>query len=197
VLCRLYTPQDFAALYAIEERCFEPLFRFGRRTMRQFVSRSNAATWLAEEDGELKGFAMVEWTEHKLRLCGGGPSPQGYKSGVPGSEPLPQGFKGGVPGDGSSLPGCKSRVTAYIQTIEVAPEARGRGVGRALLGPIENSALAAGAVRIRLHVDAENAGAIRLYEAQGYRCQGRQENYYPLSRAALIYLKRLDCGRES
>jgi ribosomal protein S18 acetylase RimI-like enzyme len=169
MLYRLYTPEDFAALYAIEELCFEPLFRFDRLTMRQLASRSHAATWLAEENGELKGFAIVEWTERRLRLCGGGPS----------------------------LPECKSRVTAYIQTIEVAPEARGRGVGRELLGHIENSALAAGAVWIRLHVDAENAGAIRLYEAQGYRCQGRREDYYPLGRAALIYVKWLDCGRES
>ena len=106
MIYRLYTPEDFAALYAIEELCFEPLFRFDRLTMRQLAGRSNAATWLAEENGELKGFAIVEWTERRLRLCGGGPS----------------------------LPECKSRVTAYIQTIEVAPEARGRGVGRELLG---------------------------------------------------------------
>lgn len=183
MIYRLYTPQDFAALYAIEELCFEPLFRFGRWTMRQFAGRSNAATWLAEEDGALRGFAIVEWTERKLRLCGGGPSPRGCKNVVPG--------------DGPSLPECKSRVTAYIQTIEVAPEARRRGIGRALLGHIEDSALAAGAEWIRLHVDAENADAIRLYEAQGYHCQGRRENYYPLGRAALIYLKRLDCRRES
>ena len=182
MLYRPYTPEDFAALYAIEELCFEPLFRFGRRSMRQFVSRSNAATWLAEEDGALRGFAIVEWTERKLRLSGSGPSPPGCKNGVPG--------------DGSSLLGCKSRGTAYIQTIEVAPEARRRGVGRELLGHIEDSALAAGAAWIRLHVDEENAGAIRLYEAQGFHCQGRREDYYPLGHAALVYLKRLDCGRE-
>lgn len=41
---------------------------------------------------------------------------------------------------------------AYIQTIEVLPEARGRGAGRELLRRIEGSARAAGAERIGLHV---------------------------------------------
>jgi ribosomal protein S18 acetylase RimI-like enzyme len=197
MIYRPYTHQDFAALYAIEELCFEPLFRFGRRSMRQFVSRSNAVTWLAEEDGALKGFAIVEWTERKLRLSGSGPSPPGCKDVLPGGGPSLMGCKNGLPSNRPSPPGCKSRVTAYIQTIEVAPEARRRGIGRALLGHIENSALAAGAEWIRLHVDEENAGAIRLYEAQGYYCQGRREEYYPQGRAALIYVKRLDCRRES
>lgn len=85
----------------------------------------------------------------------------------------------------------KSEVAAYIQTIEVAPEARGRGIGSGLLARIEESARLAGAALIWLHVEAGNAGAIRLYEAQGYSCEGRRENYYPLGRAALIYVKRL------
>lgn len=149
MLYRLYKPEDFDPLYALEELCFEPPSRFGRRYMRLLVSRANAATWIADEDGRLWGFAIVEWSE---------------------------GRRG---------------VTAYIQTIEVAPEMRGRGVGGALLGSIEGSARAAGAGLIWLHVEAANAGAIRLYEARGYTCDGRQENYYPHGRAALIYVKRL------
>jgi ribosomal-protein-alanine N-acetyltransferase len=149
VIFRLYKPEDFDALYALEELCFEPPSRFGRRYMRMLVSRANAAAWIAEEDGRLWGFAIVEWAEERRG------------------------------------------VTAYIQTIEVAPEARSRGVGGALLGSIESSARAAGARLIWLHVDATNAAAIRLYEAQGYACDGRQENYYPHGRAALIYVNRL------
>lgn len=149
MLYRLYKPEDFDPLYALEERCFEPPSRFGRRYMRLLVSRANAATWIAEENGRLWGFAIVEWAEERRG------------------------------------------VTAYIQTIEVAPEARGRGVGGALLGSIEDSARAAGAGLIWLHVEAANSGAIRLYEARGYACDGRQENYYPHGRAALIYVKRL------
>ena len=149
MLYRLFKPEDFDPLYALEELCFEPPSRFGRRYMRLLVGRANAATWIAEEDGRLWGFGIVEWSEERRG------------------------------------------VTAYIQTIEVAPEMRGRGVGGALLGSIEGSARAAGARLIWLHVEAANAGAIRLYEARGYACDGRQENYYPHGRAALIYVKRL------
>jgi ribosomal-protein-alanine N-acetyltransferase len=169
VLYRLYRPEDFDALYAIEERCFEPPFRFGRSYMRQLVRSANAAPWIAEKDGRMVGFAIVEWA-HRIS---------------------------GVPCDRSSSLGCKIGVTAYIQTIEVAPEARDRGVGRELLGRSEGSARRAGARLIWLHADAENAVAIRLYEAQGYCCKDRQEDYYPMGGAALIYVKRLDSGNTS
>jgi ribosomal protein S18 acetylase RimI-like enzyme len=123
--------------------------------MREFISRTNAATWIAEEDGRLGGFAIVEWR------------------------------------------GGKQGVTAYIQTIEVAPEARSRGVGSELLSRIEGSARVAGSCLIWLHVEASNAGAIRLYEVHGYHCESREENYYPQGRAALIYRKRLDSDSAS
>jgi ribosomal protein S18 acetylase RimI-like enzyme len=149
VTYRLYIPGDFPALYAIEEVCFQPPYRFGRRYMRQLVESADGATWIAEEDGRLAGFAIVEWT----RQPGG--------------------------------------TVAYIQTIEVAPERRGRGVGGQLLRRMEDSAREAGAQAIWLHVDAENAGAIRLYRTHGYLCEGREEHYYARGRAALIYAKPL------
>jgi ribosomal-protein-alanine N-acetyltransferase len=85
-------------------------------------------------------------------------------------------------------------VIAYIQTIEVAPEQLRLGIGGELLHRVESSARAAGAQAIWLHVDATNAGAIRLYEASGYRSQGREENYYTRGRSALIYAKPLGAG---
>jgi ribosomal protein S18 acetylase RimI-like enzyme len=118
--------------------------------MRHFVQRPSSATWIAEENGKMSGFAIVEWAEDK------------------------------------------SEVRAYIQTIEVAPDGRERGVGGELLERVEGSAIGAGAALIWLHVDAANAAGIRLYEAHGYCCEGRRENYYPAGRAALIYVKRLD-----
>jgi ribosomal-protein-alanine N-acetyltransferase len=147
---RLYAPQDFDQLYALEERCFESPFRFSRRAMRSFVLHPHSATWIAEADGQMVGFAIVEWRARK----------------------------------------GESR--AYIQTIEVAPEARRQGIGLELLSRIECSARDAGAALIWLHVDAENAGAIRLYEVQGYCCEGRKEDFYPMGQAALIYMKRLN-----
>jgi ribosomal protein S18 acetylase RimI-like enzyme len=166
VLFRPYTAEDFAALYAIEELCFQPPMRFGRGQMRRLVERRNAATWIAEQGGQLRGFAIVEWGRERS----------------------------GVPSDGSSSMGCTGEVVAYIQTIEVAPDQRGQGAGGELLHRVEASARAAGAQLIRLHVDAENTAALRLYEAHGYRIEGRQEKYYPHGRAALICLKALKAG---
>ena len=61
MLYRLYLPDDFAQLYAIEEECFQPSLRFGRRYMRGLVENANAATWIAEEGDRMAGFAIVEW----------------------------------------------------------------------------------------------------------------------------------------
>ena len=60
---RTYIPEDFAALYAIEELCFEPRFRFSRSYMKRLLGAANAAAWIAEDDWRVAGFAIVEWGE--------------------------------------------------------------------------------------------------------------------------------------
>jgi ribosomal-protein-alanine N-acetyltransferase len=81
---------------------------------------------------------------------------------------------------------------AYIQTIEVLPEMRGRGVGNELLRRVENSARERNAGAIWLHVESQNAGAIHMYEKHGYKCEGRHDNYYANGRAGLVYRKLLE-----
>lgn len=146
---RLYRPRDFAVLYAIEETCFAPPLRFPRHYMRQLVESTRTATWIAEEESALSGFAIVEWLKD-------------------GAAPV-----------------------AYIETLEVAPEFRRQGIGAELLRRLEDSARAAGAQIVWLHVDADNAAAIRLYEAHGYHYQSREEHYYARQRPALVYAKPL------
>jgi ribosomal-protein-alanine N-acetyltransferase len=148
VLYRLYKPEDFAALYAIEEVCFQPPHRFSRGYMRQLIRQPDSATWIAEDGERMCGFGLVEWAREK---------------------------------DG---------MMAYVQTLEVVPDARGQGLGAELLRRMEGSARAAGAESIWLHVDEENAGAIRVYERHGFQPGGREEGYYGRGRAALIYAKR-------
>ncbi len=89
-------------------------------------------------------------------------------------------------------PSGQSESAAYIQTLEVHPAFRGRGIGAELLIRAEESARAAGARSIALHVDIENAAAIRLYESRGYARQGREEHYYARHRAAFVYAKTLE-----
>ena len=81
---------------------------------------------------------------------------------------------------------------AYIQTLEVAPTQRNRGIARELLRRLEGSAKSAGAHVIWLHVAEANTPAIRLYEAYGYSEQGRQEDYYAEGIPALLYAKRIE-----
>ena len=145
---RRYDPAEFAELYAVEERCFQPPYRFSRSYLREIMASTTSATWVAEQDA-IVGFGVVEWS------------------------------------------GDSHRLLAYIQTIEVLPECRRTGVASELMRLLEQAAEEAGAELIWLHVDQDNAAAIRLYESHGYLQKGREENYYPRSRAALIYSKEL------
>jgi len=80
---------------------------------------------------------------------------------------------------------------AYIQTIEVHPASRRRGIAAELLNHAEASARAAGATAIWLHVDVENSAAIRLYETRGYARKGREEHFSARHRPAFVYAKPL------
>jgi ribosomal-protein-alanine N-acetyltransferase len=156
VLYRLYRPGDFPQLYAIEETCFQPPLRFSRRYMQQIISCKDSATWIAEQNGRLTGFAVIDWAAEE---------PEG--------------------------------TIAYIQTIEVAPEHRKQGIGSELLRRVEDSARAARAILVWLHVDAQNDSAIRLYRTHSYQPEGRQEHYYARGRAAEIYVKPLQSPPET
>ena len=147
---RLYREDDFTQLYEIELACFVPPFRFSRPVMRRLVADPRSATWIAEEQEQLAGFAIVFWAQ-------------------PPEQPL-----------------------AYIQTLEVAPTQRNRGIARELLHRVEESAKSADAHVIWLHVAEANAPAIRLYETHGYRLQGREANYYGRGIPALLYAKPIE-----
>jgi ribosomal-protein-alanine N-acetyltransferase len=84
------------------------------------------------------------------------------------------------------------KTLAYIQTVEVAPARRNRGIANELLRRIEASASAAGATALWLHVAEQNAAAIRLYQTHDYLPQGREENYYAAGIPALIFARTLE-----
>lgn len=64
---------------------------------------------------------------------------------------------------------------ADVQTIGVAPAARRRGYGRALLRDMLD---AAGDLPVMLDVRCDNGAAIALYEAHGFRRVGIRRRYY-------------------
>lgn len=67
---------------------------------------------------------------------------------------------------------------AEVISIGVAPAARRRGVGAALLADVMARAVAHGAVRIFLEVAEDNAAAIALYVSAGFEKVGRRPGYY-------------------
>lgn len=60
--------------------------------------------------------------------------------------------------------------------IAVRPDARGSGVGRALMEHLHGVARARGATRVRLVVYADNVPARRLYEGLGYELEEKGDD---------------------
>ena len=72
---------------------------------------------------------------------------------------------------------------SWIATIGVLPEYRRRGIGRELLRACEARLRTP---RVRLSVRASNAGAIRLYELEGYQQVEVGQRYYNDGEAAIV-----------
>ncbi|HWZ11602.1 MAG TPA: N-acetyltransferase [Acidobacteriaceae bacterium] len=80
----------------------------------------------------------------------------------------------------------------YLQTIDVAPEHRGRRIGSKLLRHVEENIAAAGGRVMLLHVAVQNREGIRLYEKHGYSRVGVEDGFYRRDNGdAFIYEKRL------
>lgn len=75
---------------------------------------------------------------------------------------------------------------AEVLTIAVIPEARGRGVGGALLAALIAGAQAAGATALHLEVSVNNAPAAALYRRAGFATTGTRPRYYADGSDALV-----------
>lgn len=63
---------------------------------------------------------------------------------------------------------------SQLHMLYVAPEAHGRGIGTQLLQEMESAFPSA--AKLRLEVDAANAGAIAFYQRRGFRQVGATSN---------------------
>lgn len=81
---------------------------------------------------------------------------------------------------------------AEVLMVTVEPRQQGVGHGRTLLAAYEYAAAQAGAEVSFLEVAEDNAPALALYAAQGYREAGRRPKYYkrPDGHADALVLKR-------
>ncbi len=67
---------------------------------------------------------------------------------------------------------------AHMNNIAVAPEYRGRGIGRSMILRLMRIALKKGAERMTLEVRESNHSAQRLYAALGFAYAGIRKGYY-------------------
>jgi ribosomal protein S18 acetylase RimI-like enzyme len=74
-----------------------------------------------------------------------------------------------------SLPSAANgRDTAWIYNVEVDPERRGRGYGRAIMRAAEGELSERRVARLALNVFTDNPTAIRLYESLGFQATAQQ-----------------------
>ncbi|HTT00280.1 MAG TPA: GNAT family N-acetyltransferase [Streptosporangiaceae bacterium] len=98
-------------------------------------------------------FAEADW---QRRIARGG----SFLAYAPELGPAPAGIAGGF----ESAPGTVELVSMWVR-----PQARGRGLGQALVGAVIGWARARGAVRVHLWVAENNDNARLLYERCGFR----------------------------
>lgn len=79
---------------------------------------------------------------------------------------------------------------ADVQTIAVAPEARGAGHGRALMNELLDEATARGAEQVFLEVRADNPAARNLYVSLGFEELGVRPKYYQPDNVDAVVMRR-------
>ena len=80
---------------------------------------------------------------------------------------------------------------AEILTLAVAPAARRRGLGAALLAAALQGAVLRAAAAMFLEVSAGNAAALALYRSAGFAEVGRRRRYYADGSDALVMRRDL------
>ncbi len=84
---------------------------------------------------------------------------------------------------------------AYITNIAVTVSARRKGIGRALLRAAADGANSRKCEFITLEVRESNAGAISLYESEGFERVGLRKNFYSAPQEdGIIYTKYFTRG---
>jgi [ribosomal protein S18]-alanine N-acetyltransferase len=84
-----------------------------------------------------------------------------------------------------------SERTAYVVTLDVAPDWRRSGLGRRLMQDMESRVAVQGARRSQLHVFSGNEPAIRFYENLRYQRIRLIPGYYGEDLSAIVYAKEL------
>lgn len=85
--------------------------------------------------------------------------------------------------------------SARLYSIAVDPAARGRRIGRELVGAAEDAARERDYAYLRLEVRRDNPASVRLFRGLGYKQFGEYDEYYEDRMDALRFEKSLASGR--
>ena len=85
---------------------------------------------------------------------------------------------------------CEYPDEAFVQTLAVAPAARGTGLGSRLLVALLDEAARRRQRTVSLEVRADNAAAQRLYDRHGFVRTGVRRGYYAGGVDALVLTRR-------
>ena len=159
---------DLDAVLALERAGFDP------------ASRWSAESWAAEIDGVDRCVLVAVEVGRATKVSEGSRQarPAG-ESESEGSRPASAGLAGvatlQLVGD-----------TADLHRVVVAPERRGRGIGRALVEAGLAWVAERHAHRMLLEVEHDNAPALALYRGLGFAELARRTDYYGAGRHALV-----------
>jgi ribosomal protein S18 acetylase RimI-like enzyme len=173
IVIRRAIAADIPALLAIEEQSFAT-DRMTRRNFRYAILKAKGVVLVADcqVGGCQVGDSQVgDWPGGRQGDCASGIRSRPVAYGV-------LGFHAGTP-------------VARLTSFAVEPDSRGRGIARRLLSALEDAAAAHGCAGLRLEVRADNAAAIALYTAAGYRRFAVYPAYYEDDMAALRLEKPL------
>ena len=142
---------------------------------------------------------MVEMQGHYRVPC---PEPAQILAGI--ASP-PAGVELLIAGDGAALLGFAAAAAIYpgpgltsgffLKELYVAREARGAGIGRALMRALADLALVRGHKRLDWTADAANPELLRFYESLGAVAQ-REKIFYRLAGEALVATARSEAAQD-
>jgi ribosomal protein S18 acetylase RimI-like enzyme len=89
----------------------------------------------------------------------------------------------------------QNRVSADLSAIAVEEDARGLGIGRALLAHVELAVVRAGLQEIRLHTAQSNLSALELFLKCGFRLERRMPRFYRGVYDACVLSKSVGAAR--
>lgn len=172
---RDFEPEDFDALWRIDQDCFASGISYSRQELKFYLQRAKAFALVATHVGMLDG------------------------PNVKGGRSLPAALVS-RPIAGFIVAETSGHGTGHIITIDVVAAARRSGVGSLLLRAAEDRVRAAGCVSVTLETAVDNISALSFYKRHGYTVFRTFPHYYSNGVDALALKKEFEAtalSRES